>query len=108
MRLAHPLAELLAVADPGRIPVFLHPRAEIVGADPAGVEFGEEGEELFGFLLVGWGGLDGVGGGEGVEEGPGAAAELVDVWGAVGRGLVKGGGRGGWSRDRGLLLRGSG
>lgn len=58
---------------------------------------------MLGFLLLGWGGLVRVGGGEGVQEGPGAAAELFDVRGAVGWGLVKGG-RCDWGRGRGLLL----
>lgn len=41
MRLAHPAAKLLTVADPRRIPIFLHPGPEVVGADPARIEFRE-------------------------------------------------------------------
>lgn len=85
--LAHPPSQTGAALDGRGVAGPLHPGAEVVGADPAGVEGGEEVEELSHFGLLGRGGGGGVGGGDGVEEGPGVGAEGGDVGGAVGGGL---------------------
>ena len=82
MRLTHPPPKVIPIAHPRLIAVF-HPRSEIIGARPARVHFAEQGEELLCFALLGEGGALGVGGCHGVQEGPGGAAELLDVWGAV-------------------------
>ncbi len=83
MRPAHPEPKHILAFHPGRIARLRHPVPKVVGAHPAGVELREEGEELLHFRLeCRWGGV-GVGGCEGMEKGPGAAAECVDVGRAV-------------------------
>lgn len=84
MRLAHPPPEPLPPLHPRLVPPPRHPSLKVLRARPARVQAREEGEELPHFGLLGGGGVGGVGGGEGVEEGPGGAAEGVDVGGAVG------------------------
>jgi len=85
MRPAHPEPKDILALDPRRIPRLRHPVAEVVRADPTGVELRKEGEEL---LCLGlerrWGGGRIVSG-QGVEEGPCAPAKLVDVGWAVRR-----------------------
>jgi hypothetical protein len=84
VRPAHPESKHILPFDPGRVARLRHPVAEVVGADPARVQLGEEGEELLRFALkAGWG-RGGVGRGKGMQEGPGAAAELFNVGRAVG------------------------
>jgi hypothetical protein len=98
MRPAHPKPKHILAFHPRRIARLRHPISKVVGAHPARVKLREEGEELLRFRLeCRWGGV-GVGGCEGMEEGPGAAAEYVDVGRAVRiyqrRGWYGGGGRG--------------
>jgi len=69
MRLAHPLPELVPAFHSHLLP--FHVLLKVFGADPAWVELCEEGEERGNVLLVGGGGGLGVGGAEGVQEGPG-------------------------------------
>jgi hypothetical protein len=95
---AHPEPKHILAFHPRRIAWLRHPVPKVVGAHPARVKLREEGEELLRFRLeCRWGGV-GVGSCEGVEEGPGAAAEYVDVGRAVRiykrRSWYGGGGRG--------------
>jgi hypothetical protein len=82
VRLTHPAPKVVSVAHAGLVTVF-HPRPEIVGARPARVHFAEQADELLRFVLLGEGRSLGVGGCHGVQESPGGAAELLDVWRAV-------------------------
>ena len=82
MRLTHPPPEIIPIAHARLIAVF-HPGSEIIGARPARVHLAEQADELLRFALLGEGRSFGVGGCHGVQEGPGGAAELLDVWGAV-------------------------
>ena len=82
MRLTHPPPKLISIAHPRLIPV-LHPRPEIVRARPARVHLAEQADELLRLALLRERGSLGVGGGHGVQERPGGAAELLDVWRAV-------------------------
>lgn len=74
MRLAHPSPKPLSPLNPRLVPRPLHPILEVFGADPAGVELAEEGEEGAHFGLEGGGRGGRVGCGEGVQEGPGVPA----------------------------------
>jgi hypothetical protein len=84
MRLTHPPPEHISPLQARLIPLRLHPRLEIVGADPARVKLGEEREELRHLRLVLGRCGRGVGRCQRVEERPGAGAQGVDVGGAVG------------------------
>lgn len=72
MRLTHPLAKLIPVADP-RLIAILHPRPEIVGAHPARVHFAEQADELLRLHLLRKRRSLRVVGRHGVQEGPGGA-----------------------------------
>lgn len=97
MRLTHPMAKLRATREtrlvaPTRLP---HPIPEILGADPARVQAGEESQERAHLgLLLGRGGRR-VGSGQGVEKCPCRSAEGFHV----GRTTFWDGGAllGGWS-----------
>jgi hypothetical protein len=81
MRATQPPPKLIATPHSRRL--FLQVCLEVFGADPARVEFGEELDESEDVgLLAARGGLR-VGSGDGVKECPGAAAEGVDIGGAV-------------------------
>jgi hypothetical protein len=82
MRLTHPPPKVVPVAHPRLVAVF-HPRSEVVGARPARVHFAEQADKLLRFALLGESWSLGVGGRHGVQEGPGRAAELLDVWRAI-------------------------
>lgn len=82
MRLAHPLAKLVSAADPRVIAVF-HPRPEIVRAHPTRVHLSEQVDELPSLILLCEGRSLWVCCCHGVEECPGRAAELFDVWWAI-------------------------
>ena len=82
MRLTHPLAKLIPIAHP-RLITVLHPRPEIVRARPARVHLAEQADELLCLALLRELRSLRVGGGHGVQERPGGAAELLDVWRAV-------------------------
>lgn len=82
MRLTHPPPEIIPIAHARLVAIF-HPRPEIVGARPARVHFAEQANELLCFALLGRGWSLRVCGCQGVQEGPGGAAELLDVWRAV-------------------------
>lgn len=84
VRLTHPPPQPLPPFGPGLIPRPPHPVPEILRAMPARVQLGEQGQELGHLGLLGFGGRGRVGGGHGVEEGPGGAAEGFNVRGAVG------------------------
>lgn len=73
MRLTHPPPKLLPPTQLRLIPPtrVRHPRPEIVRAHPARVQLGKEPQEALHVLLVLCGGLFGVCGGHGVQEGPG-------------------------------------
>jgi hypothetical protein len=83
MRLTHPPPKIIPIAHPRLIPI-LHPRSEIVGARPAGIHFAKQADECLRLALLGEGWSLRVSGCQGVQEGPGGAAELLDVWWAVG------------------------
>ena len=93
MRLAHPPPKLVPPLNFWLIPRLLHPLLKVLGAHPAWIQLGEQGEEGRGLGLErGRCGL-GVGCGEGVQQGPRAAAQLLDVGGTVaGDGGCQGGG----------------
>lgn len=82
MRLAHPLAELVPVAD-SRLVAVLHPRPEIVGAYPARVHLAEEADELLRLGLLSERRSLWVVGCHGVKECPGGTTKLLDVGRAV-------------------------
>lgn len=82
MGAAKPKAKVCAASDGRRVAAEVS--LEVVGADPAGVEAGEETDEAEQVRLLRRRGLLWVAGGDGVEEGPGAASKKLDVWGAVG------------------------
>jgi hypothetical protein len=82
VRLTHPPPKVIPIAHSRLIAIF-HPRPEIVGTRPARIHFAEQADELLRFALLGRGRSFGVGGRHGVQEGPGGAAELLDVWRAV-------------------------
>lgn len=109
MRLAHPRPKLLAPRQPRLVAAtgLVHPRAEVVGAHPAGIQAREKRQEVAHVvLLLGRRGRR-VRGRQRVQEGPGRAAQGLDVgravggdWqrrgaGGAGRGGASGGGRGG-------------
>ena len=73
MRLTHPRPEILPAPQPRLIPSrrLGHPRPEVIRAHPAGIQAREEREEGAHFGLLLRAGFGGVGGCEGVEEGPG-------------------------------------
>lgn len=98
MRLAHPPAQPLPPFDPGLVAPARHPGLQVLRARPARVQAREEREELPHLRLLGGRGAGRVVGAEGVEEGPGGAAEGVDVRGAV---WGEGGGGGGGGRGGG-------
>lgn len=82
MRLAHPLAKLIPIADP-RLIAVLHPRSKIVGAHPTRVHLAKQADELLRLHLLRERRSLRVVGRHGVQEGPGGAAELFDVRRAV-------------------------
>ena len=82
MRRTKPRAERRARPHVGR--AALHARAEVVRAVGARVELGKGVEELQHVCALGRRGRVGVVCGGGVEEGPGRAAERLDVRWAVG------------------------
>lgn len=84
VRLAHPPPQPLPPFHPRLVPLFLNPGLEVLGADPAGIDFGEEREERAHFALLCGCGTGGVGGRDAVQEGPGVVSEGVNVRGAVG------------------------
>lgn len=90
MRLAHPPSQPVPSLHPRLVPLDRHPRPEIVRAHPARIQLREQREELAHLGLLRRRRPGRVRGGDGVQERPGAAAELLDVGGAVG-----GGGEGG-------------
>ena len=81
MRLTHPLPKRISALCSDFI--LAHEILEILCTHPARVQFSEESHELLNVRLVYGSGILGVGGGYGVEEGPGRTAELFDIWGAV-------------------------
>lgn len=95
MRLAHPPPKLFATADPRRISVTAHPLLEVPRAVPAWVQLREGRHESAGLRLQGRRGVCGVRAGYRVQQGPRGAAELFDIWGAIGGVFGHGGG---WRR----------
>lgn len=81
MRLAQPAAKLIPA--PRLDLLFPQIGLEILGADPARVEFRKEMHKVLQIGLLLGSGRGRVGGGDGVEESPGAPAELLDVGRAV-------------------------
>lgn len=80
---AQPLAKLAAAA--GLDGIFLYVALEVVGADPARVQAGEEPDEADQVVLLGRVGGGRVRGGYRVEECPCAPSESLNVGWAVGR-----------------------
>ena len=83
MRPAHPKPKHILAFHPRRIARLRHPVPKVVGAHRARVKLREEGEELLRFRLECRRGGVGVGGCEGMEKSPSAAAEDIDVGRAV-------------------------
>lgn len=73
MRLTHPPPKICSPPQFWPIPPtrLRHPIPEIIRAYPARVKLREDGQERAHFVLFLGGGVRGVGGCEGVEEGPG-------------------------------------
>lgn len=94
MRAAQPLAKLVTSTNLG----LLAPQValEVLGADPARVQLGEEADEAQQVRLLRAGRGLGVRRRDGVQQRPRAAPEHLDVWRAVGRRATgRGRGRGG-------------
>lgn len=81
MRLAHPLAKLATIANARCID--LHPLLEVLSTHPARIQLAKRSQKRGCLRLQRRRRFLGVRCGNGVEEGPGRATQLRDVWRAV-------------------------